>query len=91
MSLEMTWEVKRVNPKFEFKIARSAETYYDLVIVKVSDGKFTGYGEAQPNKRYEPGADHIVELLENLHADLAALSIDDAEVRQAALEGLLPQ
>ncbi len=88
--MKLSWEVKRVNTKFEFKIARSAESYYDTVIVTVGDDQSFGLGEAQPNKRYEGGAAEVVALLEGLQADLAELPLNDAEQRQAQLEALLP-
>lgn len=90
MTLSLSWEVQRITTKFEFKIARSAESYYDVVIVKISDGEHTGYGEAAPNKRYHDSKDLVLRYLENMTAHITALSVEDSQVRQAALEALFP-
>jgi len=91
MSLSLNWSIKRITTKFEFKIARSAESYYDVVILELSDGQYTGYGEAAPSKRYEKGPNAVLELLTRHVGEILEISIDDAPARQAQLEEMLPQ
>ena len=88
MKISVSWEVQRITTKFEFKIARSAESFYDVVIVKVTDGENIGYGEAAPSKRYHDSTQQVVSLLESLKDEIAALPIQDAELRQAKIEAL---
>jgi len=90
MSLTLNWSIKRITTKFEFKIARSAETYYDVVILKLQDGQFTALGEAAPSKRYEKGPQAVINLLEGHRQAILQLPIDDAVSRQKQLETLLP-
>jgi len=91
MSLSLKWSVQRITTKFEFKIARSAESYYDVVILELSDGEFTAYGEAAPSKRYEHGHQAILELLSAHEDQILELPVDQAESRQDQLEKLFPQ
>lgn len=91
MSLSLKWSIQRITTKFEFKIARSAESYYDVVILELSDGKFTGYGEAAPSKRYEKGPEAILELLMARRTQILEISVDDAESRQEQLEQIFPE
>jgi len=86
MQLTLTWSIKRITPKFEFKIARSAESYYDVVILELSDGVHTGFGEAAPSKRYEQGPAAIITLLESQAAWICSLPLADYDARQVALE-----
>jgi len=46
--LSLTWSLKRITTKFEFKIARSAESYYDVVILELSDGTPRPMGKRRP-------------------------------------------
>jgi len=89
MKLSLSWEVRRITTKFEFKIARGAESYYDVIILKLSDGDHTAYGEAAPSKRYRDSKAGVLNLLENLNQELSALPVADSESRQARLEALL--
>ncbi len=91
MALSLKWSIKRITTKFEFKIARSAESYYDVVILELSDGINTGYGEAAPSKRYEKGPEAILALIEANKHQILSLSVEDYETRQAALENMFPQ
>ena len=91
MSLSLKWSLQRITTKFEFKIARSAESYYDVVILELSDGEFTGYGEAAPSKRYEKGPEAILELLMARRTQILEISVDDAESRQEQLEQMFPE
>ena len=91
MSLSLKWTIKRITTKFEFKIARSAESYYDVVILELSDGYFTAYGEAAPSKRYEKGPDTVLALLKSKQQQILALSLEDHENRQTDLERLFPE
>lgn len=91
MSLSLKWSIERITTKFEFKIARSAESYYDVVILELSDGEHLAYGEAAPSKRYEQGPDAILKLLDARKAQILALPIEDPDSRQDALEQLFPE
>ncbi len=91
MSLSLKWSVQRITTKFEFKIARSAESYYDVIILELSDGEFTGFGEAAPSKRYEKGPQAVLDLLSAHKTQIADISVDDAEMRQNQLEQMFPQ
>ena len=88
MKLAVSWEVKRITTKFEFKIARSAESFYDVVIVKITDGEQAGYGEAAPSRRYHDSTTQVTTLLENLTNEIISLPVQDAELRQAKIEAL---
>ncbi|MEA3287294.1 MAG: dipeptide epimerase [Candidatus Marinimicrobia bacterium] len=90
MGLTLKWSIKRITTKFEFKIARSAESYYDVVILELSDGVHTGYGEAAPSKRYEKGPEAILNFLEGHQSQILELPLSDYENRQAALEQIFP-
>lgn len=90
MSLTLNWSIKRITTKFEFKIARSAESYYDVVILELSDGDNIGYGEAAPCKRYEVGPEAVLGMLTDKKDQILTLSIEDHENRQSALEQLFP-
>lgn len=91
MPLSLKWSVQRITTKFEFKIARSAESYYDVIILELSDGEFTAFGEAAPSKRYEQGHKAILELLSEFKNQILELAVDQAESRQDQLEKLFPQ
>ncbi len=90
MELSLKWSVTRITTKFEFKIARSTESYYDVVILEISDGTNIGLGEAAPSKRYEKGPDAILKLLEANQKQILELPLEDFEDRQAALERMFP-
>ncbi len=90
MTLSLNWSIKRITTKFEFKIARSAESYYDVVILKLSDGINTGYGEAAPSTRYEKGPEVILKLLVQHKNQILVLPLEDYEKRQDALEQMFP-
>jgi len=91
MSLSLKWSLQRITTKFEFKIARSAESYYDVVILELSDGEFTGYGEAAPSKRYEKGPEAILTMLSEHKNQIQEMSVDDADTRQDQLEQMFPR
>lgn len=91
MSLSLSWTVVRVNTKFEFKIARSAFSHYDRVILHLGDGQHLAYGEAAPNIRYEAGCEAIVAMLDQKKSQILELAINDAESRQEALEKMFPE
>ncbi|MCF7807556.1 MAG: dipeptide epimerase [Candidatus Marinimicrobia bacterium] len=90
MNLSLNWSIERIRTKFEFKIARSAESYYDVVILELSDGTRTAYGEAAPSKRYESGPEAIIDLLNTNKSNILGLALEDYESRQTALEELFP-
>ncbi|MCF7826427.1 MAG: dipeptide epimerase [Candidatus Marinimicrobia bacterium] len=91
MALNLKWYIQRITTKFEFKIARSAESFYDVVILELSDGTYTGYGEAAPSKRYEKGSEAILQLLVSHESQILQLPIEDFGNRQAILEKMFPQ
>lgn len=91
MSLSLSWSIKRVNTKFEFKIARSAFSHYDRVIIELEDGQHTAFGEAAPNIRYEVGPEAVIGMLEANKDQILGLPLDDAESRQSAIEQMFPE
>ena len=91
MSLSLKWSIQRITTKFEFKIARSAESYYDVVILELSDGEVTGFGEAAPSRRYENGPEAILEMLSSKNDQILDIHVDDAESRQEQLEIMFPE
>ena len=91
MSLSLSWSIVRINTKFEFKIARSAFSHYDRVILQLSDEQHLAYGEAAPNIRYETGPEAIVAMLDAKKSQILELPIDDAESRQDALDKMFPE
>ena len=91
MSLSLSWSIKRVNTKFEFKIARNAFSHYDRLILELRDEQHLAYGEAAPNVRYEAGPEAIIAMLESKKNQILELPIDDAESRQEALEKMFPE
>ncbi|NQV30283.1 MAG: dipeptide epimerase [Candidatus Marinimicrobia bacterium] len=91
MSQSLSWSLKRVHTKFEFKIARSAENYYDRVILELRDEQHLAYGEAAPNIRYEVGPEAILDMLEANKDQILELPIDDAETRQDAIIKMFPE
>ncbi len=91
MPLSLKWSIQRITTKFEFKIARSAESYYDVVILELSDGEYTGFGEAAPSTRYEKGPEAILETLKARKIEILELPVDAAESRQDQLEQLIPE
>jgi L-alanine-DL-glutamate epimerase-like enolase superfamily enzyme len=62
-----------------------------VVIIEISDGTHTAYGEAAPSKRYESGPDTILQLLNENKDTLLALPLESFEERQEQLEELFPQ
>lgn len=91
MTLSLKWSIQRIKTKFEFKIARSAESFYDVVILELSDGEFTAYGEAAPSIRYEEGHEAILEMLRTHIEQIRELPVDQPDDRQNQLEQLFPQ
>jgi len=91
MSLSLNWYVQRITTKFEFKIARSAESYYDVVILELSDGTFTAFGEAAPSKRYEKGPDAVLALLTEHKQQILELPVGNDMERQSRLESMFPK
>ncbi len=86
MALSIKWSIQRITTKFEFKIARSAESYYDVVVLELNDDEFVGFGEAAPSKRYEAGPEAILNMLSSKKDAILNLPVDDAESRQNQLE-----
>jgi len=52
MKLKLTTKSYRLNLKHPFTISRSTRTFQDSVVVSISDGVITGYGEAIPYPYY---------------------------------------
>ena len=90
MAMTLSWSIRQIHTKFEFKIARSADSYYDRVIIELSDGVHTGFGEAAPSTRYEKGVQALLALVEWGKSQIIALPLSDHVARQTALEQLFP-
>jgi L-Ala-D/L-Glu epimerase len=80
MTLSITATVERWPVAGAFIIARGAKTHVDVIVVAVSDGTFTGYGEGTPI--YYKG-----ESAQSCVAQVRALPDD---INRAALQTLLP-
>jgi L-alanine-DL-glutamate epimerase-like enolase superfamily enzyme len=90
MALSLKWSIQRITTKFEFKISRSADSFYDVVILELGDGAFTGFGEAAPSKRYEKGPEAILEMLSAKTGQILDLPLEDSQSRQEQLVRMFP-
>lgn len=59
----------------EFRISRGAKTHADVVVVKVSDGTHTGWGEAVPYARYDETLEGTLASLNRIGQSIAC--VDD--------------
>ncbi len=97
--MKLSFDVIELVPKRVFRTARTASASSRSVIVEISDGTFTGLGEAAPARFYGETADTVVEVLESvrcvvedcaheveLMADLTSRGLKGNPSARAALE-----
>lgn len=97
--MELTHEVIELVPKRVFRTARTTSASSRCVIVTLSDGAITGFGEAAPSRFYGETADTVVEVLESvrgvvedcsheaeLMSDLTSRGLHGNPAARAALE-----
>ena len=66
MSLSISYKAYQLKLAHPFKIARYSRTHQDTVIVSISDGKHTGYGEATTNPYYVKTVDAITKAIDQV-------------------------
>lgn len=66
----LSWHKVSLTLKHPFTISRGTKKSVTNVLVKLSDGKHTGIGEAAPNRRYNEDAETVIGYLESLPADI---------------------
>ncbi|REJ80844.1 MAG: hypothetical protein DWQ44_04755 [Bacteroidetes bacterium] len=85
----MRWSIHPVSLelKFTWKISRNTSDVKHNLIVRVSDGKFSGFGEAAPNIRYGESSDSLLEefqiFLENQNGTDELLLRDEMNLSYA--------
>ncbi len=68
-------EIIALQPRHVFRISRGAKDHVRNVIFKVSDGHFTGLGEASPNAFYHESADDVAALLRDISEWMTGVKI----------------
>lgn len=63
---KLQWEIKKLQLKEVFTISRSSRSQVPVVLMALSKGGITGYGEASPNARYNESAEKTVAELNSL-------------------------
>ncbi len=69
-----------------FKISRGAKTQAEVVVVTLSDGEFTGYGECVPYARYGESIDQVMADI-SAQADALDRGMTRAELQDAMKAG----
>ncbi len=64
--MEFTYEVIELVPRHVFRTARTVSATSDSVIVRLSDGPLTGFGDAAPARYYGETAATVVAYLERM-------------------------
>jgi L-alanine-DL-glutamate epimerase-like enolase superfamily enzyme len=80
--MKLKWKITPIilELKYDWKISRSSDRYKTNFFIEVTDGEFTGKGEAAPNKRFAENVDlfelqfnQMIELGLNNCSDLVSL------------------
>ena len=66
MSLSISYKAYQLKLAHPFKISRYSRTHQDTVIISISDGKHTGYGEATTNPYYVKTVDAITNAVDQV-------------------------
>ena len=61
--LSINYKIYRIKLKYPFGISRSSNSWYDRLLLSISDGEYVGYGEAAPNIRYGEDISKLVRVL----------------------------
>jgi L-Ala-D/L-Glu epimerase len=77
--------------KRPFRISREATTQARNVLLTISDGHFTGYGEAAPSSFYSETADAVLASLARLEPFFESIQVDSAEDIARIWEQVWPQ
>ncbi|WP_281557330.1 N-acetyl-D-Glu racemase DgcA [Thalassomonas sp. RHCl1] len=76
--------------KSVFRIARGAKTQADVVLVAISDGQHTGWGEAVPYGRYHESVAGVSQQIKNLPLDtLSSENLPGADTCDKGFEALI--
>ena len=67
--------------KSVFRIARGAKTQADVVVVTLTDGVYTGWGESVPYARYQESVQSVLEQIDQTAKSLATFEGDLSGVR----------
>ncbi len=73
-----------------FAISREARTEQRTLIVELSDGTHSGYGEATANKYYGTTVEGMMEQLEALRPAIESTQLEDPEAFWQAMHALMP-
>jgi L-Ala-D/L-Glu epimerase len=87
MTLRISATVERWPVAGQFIIARGAKTYVDVLVVAVSDGKYTGMGEGTAIYYQGESAESCLAQVESVLGDLEQV---DADTARSLLQFLLP-
>lgn len=79
MPLKIAFHIIHLKNKHTFRIAHGARTGVDTFIVSLSDGEFTGLGEATPVPYYGFSANDLKELLEKHQNAIESYDLQNAE------------
>lgn len=71
--MEISAAIVTLVPTHQFGISRETMSEYHSIMIRLSDGKTIGYGEAFPSNRYEISAESNFEVLKGL--DFAVMSV----------------
>jgi L-alanine-DL-glutamate epimerase-like enolase superfamily enzyme len=79
MPLKLSFHIIHLKNKHTFRIAHGTRTGVDTFIVSLSDGQFTGLGEATPVPYYGFSANDLKTLLEQHQKAIETYDLQDAE------------
>ncbi|MFB0947822.1 MAG: L-alanine-DL-glutamate epimerase-like enolase superfamily enzyme [Spirosomataceae bacterium] len=79
MPLKLSFHIIHLKNKHTFRIAHGTRTGVDTFIVSLSDGQFTGLGEATPVPYYGFSANDLKTLLEQHQEAIETYDLQDAE------------
>lgn len=89
MSLKLECHIIHLKNKHTFRIAHGARTGVDTFIVSLSDGEFTGLGEATPVPYYGFDTEDLKYLLEKYQSSIEAYDLQTAEAFWQEFDPLL--
>lgn len=77
--MKLSWRQYDLRLKHVFRIARGEEAVAPVIILELTEGGVTGYGEASPSQRYDESPGTVVEFLSNIDPAVLSdlFSIDD--------------
>jgi len=63
--MELSANIFTLIPTHQFGISRETRSEYQSILIRISDGNTTGYGEAFPSNRYEDSAESNFNVLQD--------------------------